>query len=85
MASASFHPMPDRKSAAADSVNGLCSPSGGTPIASGLRRASNHDSGARPATSAIPTASHAARQPRDCTSEPTSGNAAMKPMLMTML
>ena len=41
--------------------------------------------GASTASNATPIANQADRHPHDCTSEPTTGNAIMKPMLMTML
>ena len=41
--------------------------------------------GASTTISATPIISHADRQPDDCTIDPTTGKAIMKPMLMTML
>ena len=83
VATAACHVLPGRS--AEDKPKGLSPPSGKRPIDSGPRRASSHASGARPKINARPTASHAVRHPDDCTIEPTIGNAAMKPMLMTTL
>src|SRR4029434_9666426 len=59
------------------------SPSTLRPMDSGDDRSSHHASGARATRSAAPIDAHAVRQPADCTTAPTNGNAAMNPMLHT--
>src|SRR6266545_7491506 len=69
------------KSGAARASSGLASPSNDKPQSSGPRRTSSNPSGASPSTSPQPMPAQALRQPCASTALPTSGNAAMKPML----
>ena len=71
--------------ALAGAVRGVTSPSGASPH--DLRAASDDGPGERrePGTSAMPTASQAARQPHAWTIAPTAGNAIMNPTLIATL
>ena len=66
-------------------TRGGVAPSAARPIDSGLRLTNNKASGTSPARIAAPTANQAVRQPLDCTTEPTTGNAIMNPTLSTTL